>query len=576
MFNRSLAEGIVPTVWKTAHVSPIHKKGNKELCTNYRPISLLSCIGKCLEKCVQQHLFDYLKTYHIITCSQSGFIPKDSTVYQLLSIYDDLCKSFDNNIVTQAISFDISKAFDRVWHRGLIRKLYAVGVRNNLLTWFQDYLRNRKQAVVLHGSISEYRNVSAGVPQGSVLGPLLFLIYINDIVVNIESTIKLFADDTSMYLSLNDYDERAEILNNDLQKITTWAETWKVTFNETKTELLNIARGRNNHYPPLYFSNTTLQAITTHKHLGIIFQNNLKWDTHIIDLISRCRTQVDCLRSYKYRLSRKALETMYKSFILPKLDYADIIWDNCSEILVDQLESVHLDAIRTIIGAVRGTSHIKLYTESGFISLKERRYRHKLILYHKIVNNNVPEYLISKLPRLVSEINPYHRRRPYERSEPNWDIDIYHKSFFPSTTRHWNDLPENIQSTDSISRLKSYLVRNDYQVPIYYYSGEHRPTQIIHCKLRNGISDLNDDMLKRHLSDNPYCQCGQGRETAAHYLLHCPRYAASRSTTIDTLPRAYINANILLNGQNNLSSETNNEIFNQVHHFISQTDRFTA
>ena len=138
LFNRSITESKFPFLWKTAHITPIHKKGDKSLCTNYRPISLLSCVGKIMEKCIQKHMFDYLKEKNILTLSQSGFIPGDSTTYQLLSIYDDFCRSLDQQHTTQALFFDISKAFDRVWHRGLLHKLNAIGIRGSLLTWFSD------------------------------------------------------------------------------------------------------------------------------------------------------------------------------------------------------------------------------------------------------------------------------------------------------------------------------------------------------------------------------------------------------------------------------------------------------
>ena len=151
---------------------------------------------------------------------------------------------------------------------------------------------------------------------------------------------------------------------------------------------MNITRNKNHQFQSLNFGRTILEDSHSHKHLGIIFQNNCKWESHIKMLIAKCRCQVACLRSFKYRLSRKALETMYRSFILPQLDYADVIWDNCSLKLAEELESLHLDAIRTIIGAVRGTSHQKLYTESGFTTLRERRFRHKIIMYHKIVQEN--------------------------------------------------------------------------------------------------------------------------------------------------------------------------------------------
>ena len=193
LFNRCLNEGIFPNIWKIAHVTPLHKKGPENLCSNYRPISLLSCVGKILEQCIHSRVLNYLKVNNIITQSQSGFMPGDSTVNQLTSIYHYLCTSFDQGINTQSIFFPgISKAFDRVWHKGLLKKIEAVGIIGDLALWFQNYLQNRKQAVVIKGKKSECKPVPSGVPQGSVLGPLLFLIYINDITKNIESVIYIY------------------------------------------------------------------------------------------------------------------------------------------------------------------------------------------------------------------------------------------------------------------------------------------------------------------------------------------------------------------------------------------------
>ena len=420
LFNRSVAESKFPRSWKIANVTPIHKKGDKSLCTNYRPISLLSCVGKIMEKCIQKHVFNFLNNHSLLTLSQSGFIPGDSTTYQLLSIYDDFCRSLDKKCITQALFFDISKAFDRVWHRGLIHKLNAIGIRGSLLNWFSDYLNNRKQAVVIKGKTSSYKTVQSGVPQGSVLGPLLFLIYINDIVKDIESLVKLFADDTSMYLRLNDGVTRTYILNSDITKILNWSQRWKVNFNPAKTELLTITNLREYYTYPLLFDNSTLLETNTHKHLGVILQNDCKWNSHIESIIGKTRPLIACLRSFKYKFNRKTLEILYKSYILPHLDFSDVVWDNCSAALSNALENIHLDALRTITGAVKGTSHEKLYKESGFISLHERRKRHKLIVFFKLVNGLLPTYLNCYIPPLVSDTNPYPRRRPSERQVPEF------------------------------------------------------------------------------------------------------------------------------------------------------------
>ena len=198
------------------------------------------------------------------------------------------------------------------------------------------------------------------------------------------------------------------------------------------------------------------------------------------------------------------------------------------------MEDLHLEAIRTITGLVRGTSHENLHRESGICSLTERRKRHKVLFYHKLINDYAPDYLKSLLPPLVSTQNPYPRRRPLERTVPRCKTETYASSFFPSTTKLWNGLPPHIQASPSISQLKRHLGSTDTVVPEWFYFG-NRQQQIIHCRLRQQMSDLNSDLQKRHLLNDPVCACGYPNETAEHFLLHCPRYKDRRLLTIDTL-----------------------------------------
>ena len=306
---------------------------------------------------MHRHIYRFLMLNNIITPSQSGFLPGESTTSQLLCIYENLCSNFDKRITTQSVCFDISKAFDRVWHRGLLLKLESIGVRGKLLNWFQNYLTDRTQAVVIKGEKSSEKKIPAGVPHGSVLGALLFLIFTNDFGHSIESIIKLLADDTSMSLGLTNPDTRAEILTCDLVKISDWANLWKVKFNEEKTETVNIKRDTKP-IRQLTFGNVVLEDKPHHKHLGITLQNNCKWDEHISNISSKVNMLINCLRHFKYKLGRKAI--MYKSFILPLFDYADIVWDNCTNTQSNILKNLHLEAIQIITGSVRGTSHQKL------------------------------------------------------------------------------------------------------------------------------------------------------------------------------------------------------------------------
>ena len=199
LMNRSFNEGIFPKAWKVANVIPIFKKGDKSLPSNYRPVALLSCLGKLQERIVFKNLYNFLIDNNLLYKYQSGFLPHHSTVFQLIDIYHNICQAFDNNLFSCIVFCDVSKAFDRVWHRGLLFKLRQNGIDGKLLRWLNSYLTNRKQKVTLKSCASTIKSILAGVPQGSVLGPLLFLVYINDIAKQLLSLTRLFADDSSLF-----------------------------------------------------------------------------------------------------------------------------------------------------------------------------------------------------------------------------------------------------------------------------------------------------------------------------------------------------------------------------------------
>ena len=267
LFNYSLSLGSYPTQWKDANISPIPKKGDLSLVTNYRPVSLLNAESKVFERLVFKYLYNHLHENNILTPLQSGFIPGDSTVNQLAFLYNKFCRALDEGKEIRVVFFDIKKAFDCVWHEGLLHKLKACGVSDSLLNWFKAYLSNRKQRVILPGANSEWAYTKAGVPQDSVLGPLLFLIYINDIVTDIGTNIRLFADDTTLYIIVNNPDTSAELLSLDFQKIEDWAEKWLVIFQPPKTESLVFSHKLNKPvHPTLYMQNQQINEVDTHKH----------------------------------------------------------------------------------------------------------------------------------------------------------------------------------------------------------------------------------------------------------------------------------------------------------------------
>ena len=277
LFNHSLHTGCVPISYKEANVTPIPKKGDLSIVSNYRPISLLNSEDKVFERHVFKHLYNHLHRHNLISSLQSGFMPGDSTVNQLAYLYNTFCQTLDAGKEIRVVFCDISKAFDRVWHSGLFLKLQAAGVTGEVLAWFKSYLSNRKQRVVLPGAVSDWVFIQAGVPQGSILGPLLFLLYINDIVHDIGSNIRLFADDT-LFIIVEDAITAAACLNNDLDKISQWAAKWLVTFNPSKTKSSLSSRKTNkDRHPPIFMQNHKVVEVDSHKHLGVVLSSDCSW-----------------------------------------------------------------------------------------------------------------------------------------------------------------------------------------------------------------------------------------------------------------------------------------------------------
>ena len=217
---------------------PIFKKGERTIPANYRPVSLLSNVGNVFERVLSKHIYNHLYINDLLYKYQSGFLPGHSTTLQLIDIYHHICQSFDEKQYSCMVYCDISKAFDRVWHRGLLFKLRQNGIKGKILDWISNYLSSRKQRVLINSSMSDETTVGAGVPQGSVLGPLLFLVYVNDISENLLSLARLFSDDSSLFFSASRIEDTEGIINHDLAIIHAWASSWLVAFNPNKTEAI--------------------------------------------------------------------------------------------------------------------------------------------------------------------------------------------------------------------------------------------------------------------------------------------------------------------------------------------------
>ena len=401
IFKSCLKCGKFPSEWKKGNIVPVYKKGDKQVLKNYRPISLLPICGKVFERLIYNAMFDFFLVNNLISPNQSGFKPGDSCTNQLLAITHEIYRSFDEGFDVRGVFLDISKAFDKVWHQGLLFKLRQNGISGDLLNILRDFLQYRKQRVVLNGQYSAWANVEAGVPQGSILGPLFFLIYINDLSDDLASNPKLFADDTSLFSVVHNSLSSSTDLNNDLVKISEWAYQWKMSFNPDPTkqaqEVIFSRKSQNQTHPSLFFNNSSVIQAPSQKHLGLFLDNRLDFQEHLKIVLNKVNKMIGLLRKLQNVLPRPSLLTIYKSFIRPHLDYGDIIYDqayNCS--FHQKLESVQYNAALAITGAIRGSSREKLYQELGLESLKQRRWHRKLFRFYKILKSRVHIiYLVS-------------------------------------------------------------------------------------------------------------------------------------------------------------------------------------
>ena len=272
-----------------------------------------------------------------------------------------------------------------MWTEGLIYKIQCVGVEGKLLSLLKDFLNNRKQRVVLNGQTSTWTDVKAGVPQGSVLGPLFFLLYINDLPNDLVCNVKIFADDTSIFSTIHDSHVTTDQLEHDMHLIKQWASTWKMSFNpDSSKQAVKVvfSRKRENSDISVHFNNSLIPSSSVHKHLGMYLDEKLSYNDHVKEKLNKAYKGIGVIRKLSPYLSRQSLLTIYKMHVRPHLDYGDIIYDQPgNELFCQKIESVQYNAALAITGAIRGTSSEKIYHELGLESLRDRRWLRRMCFF---------------------------------------------------------------------------------------------------------------------------------------------------------------------------------------------------
>ena len=590
LFNKSLASGKYPTSWKNAKVRPIFKrKGTPSEVNNYRPISLLPCLSKVFGKIIFSHIYQHITESSLLSDRQSGYRPGHNTQLQLTYLTDKLYNSLDKGQDFTTVYLDITRYFEKIWHAGLLAICEKeFGLTGNLLTWLESYLTDRRQTVNINNATSQPLTLDAGVPQGSVLGPLLAILYLNGLCDKTTNNMLFYADDCSLFSTYSQTDNFRDVqltLQQDLDIIYHYGKTWAITFNATKTTQQTFSHRQQTNIPALTFGGQPIPTVDDHKHLGLTLSTDLRFHNHVNDILLKFNRSLDPLYPLARHIPKSTLLSIYTTYVQPFLDYCDTIYDGHITVTdCMRLERAQNRAARLITGTALRTSTDGLRRELGWTKLTDRRKMHKLQLYHKLVfDPKVPAFIKSTIPNTRQQSTPRILRNASAKSLPIARTTTYYKSFIPSSTRIWNTLPETVRTNSNNATFKKYLVELIVPPcpPLYFFQGT-KTGNLLHTKLRLNVSRLNAHLFSLQKTDSPSCFCGHFSENTKHFLLTCPLHHAQRAVLYHSLSLA-LNTDfsiippseqfdILINGKE-LSRGVDDVVATAVQQFLIQTHR---
>ena len=455
VFNLSLKEGVVPFEWKEANIIPLFKKGSRNKSENYRPVSLTSVICKLLERLIKDHMVDFLVKHKLLNSSQHGFLKARSCLTNMLCFLEEITKWIDVGSPVDIIYLDFQKAFDKVPHQRLLLKLKAHGIGDSITDWIKQWLTDRRQRVVVDGEVSNWKSVLSGVPQGSVLGPILFLIYINDLDDNITSNVLKFADDTKLFRKVNT-DGDKQHLQNDLDRLVKWSEKWQM-FNFGKCKCLHTGHGNLNvNYK---MGDTVLGTTVKEKDLGVTISADMKVSEQCGIAASEGNQILGLIRRNITYKGKKLIIPLYKAIVRPHLEYCIQAWRPYRKKDIDTLERIQRRATK-MIPELRDLSYEERLKECGLTTLETRRLRGDQIEVFKILNGyeNIDRNMFFSLKK-----DSRTRGHEVKLVKDQCRLDIRKHSFSQRTINEWNKLSTDCVTSSSVNMFKnkvdSYLRR---------------------------------------------------------------------------------------------------------------------
>ena len=449
IFKKTLESGEVPLDWKMANVTAIFKKGSRKKPENYRPVSLTSHIGKCFERIIKEEIVSHLETNNLIKDTQHGFRNKKSCLSNLLEYSELVAGKLDEGKPVDIVFLDFQKAFDKVPHERLALKLKAHGIDGKVLNWIKEWLRERKQRVVVNGENSSWEKVASGVPQGSVLGPVLFTVFINDLEDGIQSDLSKFADDTKLIAS-SETEEETEVIQADLRKLHEWSIKWQMNFNAEKCKVLHL--GNKNKKTQYEIGGKVIGAVNEEKDLGVIVTDNFKVGKQCTKAANKGNQKLGMIKRTFACKDKKIMIKLYKSIVRPSLDYCVPAWRPHLRKDIDKLEKVQRRATR-MITECKGKGYEERLKSVGLTTLETRRERADMLEVFKIMKG-LEGLREGDFFKRDTNRGRGHSLKLYKKRV---NLDVAKYSFGNRVCSSWNNLTENIVTSQSINIFKGRL-----------------------------------------------------------------------------------------------------------------------
>ncbi|KAL5252090.1 hypothetical protein ACHWQZ_G015036 [Mnemiopsis leidyi] len=450
--NLSLKYGVMPNSCKVAIVTPIHKSGEVDVPDNYRPISILPVLSKTIEHFVNSQLTQYLDDRGLISKCQYGFRKDHSTTYLMLDLFDRIYTSKSKNNHPGIIFLDIKKAFDTVNHDILLSKLKHYGIKSIALDWFISFLRGRKQQTRVGSRTSDFTEITSGVPQGSILGPILFTIFINDLpTACIQSTPYLFADDGALYFN-NINRENYSNIQLEMKSIFKWLQANKLALNCDKTNFLIFDSSNNLDDIPIEINNDLSLVIhesKSQKYLGLIVDNKLNFYQHIEYIKKKVSKRIGAMYRSKSLLPLKFRKMFANALMLPHFDYLDIIWSKTYKTKLKELDIYYKKVAKIALDVHPKESSISVYKQMGWLPLHLRRQLHLSNYMYRIVNEHCPKHFIGKFIYISGGSRGGESCNLYTQKSKS------HKEFFYLGAKAWNIIPQTLRASQSIKKFSN-------------------------------------------------------------------------------------------------------------------------